>query len=163
MGTVSKRTEKKRKEAFAVGIVALIVLTIICYVIGCVISQSDSFYLKTGINMNLKVYGVRYFIQILSILAPVIMYSVAYHGYADRSETEYSFVKTDGGKPYVYSGWTVKAVIAGVLAAVLAFVIYLIAFGGTMVLIKPLLLWIWLLQAVLSVVVFFIPQCKPLV
>lgn len=160
--TVIHKSTNEAKTSKIIGVVFIVVTTLICYIIGCAISQSDSFYDKTGINLNLKIFGVKYFIQMISMLVPIIFYLVTFDKYYSRRDTEYAFTVTDGGRTYVYKGWTLAAVITGILPIVVAFVIYLIAFKGTMVLIKPLLLWVWLLQGVFSALTLFIPAFKPL-
>ena len=160
--TIIHKSKDEAKTSKIIGVVFIVVTTLICYIIGCAISQSDSFYDKTGINLNLKIFGVKYFIQMISLIVPIIFYLVTFDKYYSTKDPEYSFTKTDSGKPYIYSGWTLSAVITGILPVAVAFVIYLIAFKGTMVLIKPLLLWVWLLQGIFSALTLFIPAFKPL-
>ena len=160
--TFSHKAKDEAKTSKIIGVVFIVITTLLCYIIGCAISQSDSFYDKTGINLNLRVFGVKYFIQMISMLAPIIFYLITFDKYYNRKETEYAFTRTDGGRTFVFNGWTLSAIITGVLPVVVAFVIYLIAFKGTMVLVKPLLLWVWLLQGVFSALTLIIPAFKPL-
>lgn len=159
---VVHKTEQEASTSKILGIVFIVVSTLVCYLIGCVISQTDYFYEKTDINLNLRVYGVKYFIQMISMAVPLIFYILVFNGVRDTPETKKSFIPTTGSLPYIYDGWTLKAVIAGVVTIVTAFIIYLIAFKGTMVLIKPLLIWVWLAQGIFSALTFFIQPFKPL-
>lgn len=153
------KNQSEKTVARITGSAAIIVLTLICYVVGAIVSQSDNFI----INFSLKLFGVNYFAGVGGMLAPLIIYNIMFSKLANRTQTEYAFAKVKGGTaPYVFKGWNLWAVLSGVSAFLLSFIIYYIAFKQIMVLVAPLMLWVWIAQAVLSMAVFFIPVCRPL-
>ena len=153
------KSQSEKTTARIIGSSAIVVLTLICYVVGAIISQSDNFI----ISFSLQLFGVNYFAGVGGMLAPLIIYNIMFSKLANRTQQEYSFTKVNGGTaPYVFNGWTLWAVLSGVFAFLLSFIIYYIAFKQIMVLVVPLMLWVWIAQSLLSVAVFFIPVCKPL-
>lgn len=153
------KNKSEKTVARIVGSAGIIILTVICYVVGALMSQSDNFV----INFSLQLFGLNYFAGVLGMLAPLIIYNIMFSVLAGRKEQNYSFTKVNGGTaPYVMNGWTLWAVLSGVFAFLLSFIIYWFAFKHIMILVAPLMIWVWIAQAILSVVVFFIPVCKPL-
>ncbi|MBR1592044.1 MAG: hypothetical protein IJ666_03420 [Ruminococcus sp.] len=158
-------THKEKSEettSMIIGIAAIAVLTIICYIVGYLYSQSGSFVDKWSIHFIFAKHGFRYFSAALSMIAAIIMYIIEYKKIAGRSENEWSCVPNVGGAKYIYSGWLAFAVITAVVTAVVGFLIHCFAFQWQLALVKPLMIWVLIGQAVLTGVVFALPFCKPL-
>ncbi len=152
--TYDHKTKPEENASLIMGIIAIIVITALCYAVG-------SYLVQSKINLNLKIYGGRFFSQALSVIAPLIIYAVKFKSVAGKKKTEVAFAKGDDGRPFVYDGWTVMAIVTCLVTIALAFVIYLAAFGGKMVLVK-VMLGVWIVQGILSALVFFVPAFKPL-
>lgn len=164
MSVLKHKNSSEKTIARISGNAFIIILTALCYIVGAVASQSENFYRSTLINFSLALFGVQYIMQgVIGMIAPIIVYNIAFSSFFNRKPTDFAMAKANGGTAkYIYSGWTFWAVLAGVLALIVAFIVYLIAFKGTMILVKPLMIWVWLAQAVLSSAVFYIPLCKPI-
>jgi hypothetical protein len=156
---LEKKSDSEIMWCRIIGIGSLIVVTVLCYLVGWLFATSDGFVTRT--NIALARFGGNYFAQLASVAAPIIMFIVAYNHVANAKEGEVSFTPTTAGN-YVYDGWVLKSIFAGILAIVAAVIVYLVAFGGTALLIKPLMIWVWIAQGGLSAVVFYLPFCKPL-
>lgn len=157
------KSKSEQTSSMAFGIVLIAVLTIVCYIVGYIASQSDSFVERTLIHLIFKKHGFRYFSAAFSMIVPICIYVWQFTQKAGRNTTQYSFIKVDGGNaPYVYNGWTLWAVLSGVITLVVGFLIHCIAFKWQLDLVKPLMIWVLILQSVLSGAVFMLPFCKPL-
>ncbi len=161
---VDKRKKEEQTLAMVFGICAIVVLTLVVYIIGYLITQSSSFAPGTNYGSIVKRNLPRYFMAMLSMIAPILIYIWQFLQKAGRSLTEWSGIKikADNAPPYIYKGWTLWAIISGVLSWVLAFFIHYFAFQQHADLIKPIMALVFTLQTIVSVVVFFIPPFKPL-
>jgi len=160
---LDNRSKSSETVAMAMGIVFIAVATVICYIVGYLISQSDSFVEKTAIHFIFKRHGLRYFCSSFSMIVPIIMYAVKFKDIAGRDKSKYSFIKMDGGSAdYVYKGWAVFALVTAVVTCVAGFLIHCIAFKWQLNLVKPLMIWVLLAQSSVSGLAFAMPFCKPL-
>ena len=160
---LTHKEKSDETKSMVIGIVAIVVLTIICYIVGYLYSQSGGFVRKTAIHFIFARHGFRYFSSCISMVVSIVMYIIEYKKIAERSESKFSFIPVDGGSAkFVYSGWSVFAVVTGVITAVAGFLIHCFAFNWQLNLVKPLMIWVLIAQAVLSAAVFFLPFCKPL-
>lgn len=161
---LKKREKSQETLAMVFGICAMIILSIICYIIGYLISQGDNFAPGTNYGLVIKAHSIRFFISILSCIVPIIVYIIQFKQKANRSETDWSFIKIKGSgvAPFVYKGWALWAVITGVVNWVAACLIHYFAFAQKLYLLKPIMVLVFSLQTIVCIAVFFIPAFKPL-
>lgn len=157
-----KKSKSEETTSMVLGIVAIFILTMICYIVGYVVTQSEGFVNSTSIHFIFKRQGFRYLSSAFSMIVAMIMYAVKFKNIAGRDSTKFSFIEKKGGADFVLKGWTPFAFITGCVTLVVGFIIHMIAFQGTMILVKPLMIWVLLAQAVSSIVVFKLPFCQPL-
>lgn len=162
MGTTFGKREST-VAARVLGNVTLIFGSVIIYVIGMLIAGSGAFYAANGYNLDMTLAGVRYWAAISGVLVAVVLYNVFFSVVANRDPFKYNYQKVSGNpQPFVFSGWTVFAIISGVGTLILSLIVHFIAFSGDLRLVVPLMLWLWLVQCALCIGTFFIPAFKPL-
>ncbi len=157
-----KKSKSEETTAMVLGMVAIFIFTMICYIVGYVVTQSEGFVNNTSIHFIFKRQGFRYLSSALSMIVAMVMYAVKFKTIAGRDNAKFSFIQTTGGADFVMKGWTPFAFVTGCVTLVVGFIIHLIAFQGTMILVKPLMIWVLLAQAVSSIIVFKLPFCQPL-
>lgn len=163
MTALTKKSKSEETTSMITGIVSIVILTLVCYITGYLYSQSGSFVDKTAIHFIFRRHGFRYFSSSLSMICAIIMYVIEYKKIAERKETEFSFIRTNGGSAkYVYDGWLVFALVTAIVTSLVGFVIHCFAFRWELDLVKPLMIWVLICQGALSGAVFALPFCKPL-
>lgn len=159
---VTHRQKGEETGALIFGIVAMIILTAIVYYIGFMVSQSDNFAPRTNFGTVIKAHSGRYFAASAATIVQLVLYIIMFKLIGSRSETEWSCIPSSGGSKYIYSGWVLSGIIGAVVVYICAIVVHYIAFQQNASLIKPLMWWVVLLQALTNGAIFFIPPFKPL-
>lgn len=162
MNAVTNKSKSEKNTSMVIGIIAIVVLTLLSYIGGYLYSQSNGFIDETNIHLIFKRHGFRYFSASLSMIVAIIMYCIEFNKIADRKETEYSFIPNTGGKTFVYKGWGVFAVVTALITVLVGFLIHCFAFEWQLDLVKPLMIWVLIIQGILTGVVFVLPFAKPL-
>ena len=164
-GTYSHKEKKKAKLARITGIAAIVLVTVLCYVFGSMYINSESFYFVTGKNLfvGLNTLGLRYYAMLLSMAPPLIFYILKFGSIRDTEEGSVAFTRYSGQR-FIYDGWTLGAVLTAIGAALMAVVIYWIAFRNNWLLVvtSHVMVWVWIAQTVLSFLCFAVPLFQPM-
>jgi len=157
---VTHRLKNELIRTFIIGLAILLVGTIAVYFIGYTYSQTSSSF-NPKYSQVIQAYSMRYFASAFASIASIIAYSVIFFTINGRSETEWPCIRVQGEK-YIENGWLLWCIIGTVITLLVALIIHFFAFEKQLVLVKPLMWWVFLLQVIVSVIVYFLPFTKPL-
>ncbi len=158
---VTHRQKGEQTRAMIFGLLVIVLGGVLVYAFGFWRSQWDNFAPDTNYKTIIYNNSARYFSSLAASIVQVVVYLIFFFKIAGRSEQEYACVPIEGRK-YIYAGWKLAGIIAAVCVGGIALVIHYFAFQRHFTLVGPLMWWIFVLQMLVSVSVYFFPFTKPL-